>query len=89
MELTIDLIKQVVKEAIIEAEAEVTLRKKESKRKDKDLISKNEAYRLRTRAIVEELIDRGLLKSISSGRASNSTQWISKKRLFELDSVIL
>lgn len=50
-----------------------------------DLISKNEAYRLRKRARVDRLIDLGLLPTITSGR----NIYVSEKRLFELDKYII
>lgn len=54
-----------------------------------DLISTNQAYKLRGEARVDKLISHGLLKRISGGSAKNSPKYVSKKQLFKLDGVML
>lgn len=73
----------------IEAIASRILEKIEEKKNNKDLISLRTAYKLRGRARVKNLIAHGCLKYISSGSYSNSIKYVSQKKLFSLDNVIL
>lgn len=81
-----DILKTAQYEAMIEFDQ---YKKKKAKGKDPDLISTTEAYRLRGRARVNELLIKGMLKQLSSGRGKTSAKYISKKKLFSLDKVIL
>lgn len=83
-------LKEVLKQGFLEAMLEYeTFKKKSKSRKDTDLISTSEAYRLRGRPRVEELIKQGLLQRTGSGRAKNSAKYVSKKKLLELDNTYL
>lgn len=88
--LTLEKIKEATKQGYLEAmfEYEQYKRDRRSKR-DPDLISTREAYRLRGEARVNELIKQGLITRQGSGRAANSVKYMSKKRLLELDKVYL
>lgn len=88
-ELFRSMLKEVIKEVISEVYAEQETIKKKRKVKDSDLISTTEAYNLRGKARVTELIMRGHLNRVSSGRAKNSPKYISKSRLIELDKLHL
>lgn len=83
-------IKQAFKEAFLEAmfEYEQYKKAKRSKR-DPDLISTNQAYKLYGEARVDELIERGLIVRQGSGRAKNSAKYMSRKRLEELKNTYL
>lgn len=86
----LEQLRETVKTAQLEALIEFDqYKKKKAKGKDPDLISTTEAYRLRGRARVDELLMRGLLKRFSSGRGKTSAKYVSKKKLFSLDKVIL
>lgn len=74
---------------LTEVYEEQAIRKKKKRVMDSDLISTTEAYNLRGKARVTELIMRGLLNRVSSGRAKNSPKYISKSRLIELDKLCL
>lgn len=64
--------------------------KKQLKNKrDPDLISTNQAYKLFGEARVDELIARRLIVRQGSGRAKNSAKYMSKKRLIELQNTYL
>lgn len=83
-------LKESIKEAVLEAMYEFdNYRKKKNRNQDIDLISTSEAFRLRGRARVTRLISLGLLKQTSSGVGRNSVKYVSKKKLFDLDKVIL
>lgn len=88
-ELFRSMLKEVVKEVLTEVYEEQAIRKKKKRVRDSDLISTTEAYNLRGKARVTELIMRGLLNRVSSGRAKNSPKYISKSRLIELDKLCL
>lgn len=88
-ELFRSMLKEVVKEVLTEVYEEQAIRKKKKRVMDSDLISTTEAYKLRGKARVTELVNRGLLIRISSGRAKNSPKYISKSRLIELDKLCL
>lgn len=88
-ELFRSMLKEVVKEVLTEVYEEQAIRKKKKRVMDSDLISTTEAYNLRGKARVTELIMRGLLNRVSSGRAKNSPKYISKSRLIELDKLCL
>lgn len=88
-ELFRSMLKEVVKEVLTEVYEEQAIRKKKKRVRDSDLISTTEAYNLRGKARVTELIMRGLLNRVSSGRAKNSPKYISKSRLIELDNTYL
>lgn len=88
-ELFRSMLKEVVKEVLTEVYEEQAIRKKKKRVMDSDLISTTEAYNLRGKARVTELITRGLLNRVSSGRAKNSPKYISKSRLIELDKLCL
>lgn len=88
-ELFRSMLKEVVKEVFSEIEEERALRNNKKRNLDPDLISTTEAYKLRGKARVTELVNRGLLIRISSGRAKNSPKYISKSRLIELDKLCL
>lgn len=83
------MLKEVVKEVFSEIEEERALRNNKKRNLDPDLISTTEAYSLRGKARVTELINKGLLTRVSSGRAVNSPKYISKSRLIELDNTYL
>lgn len=86
----LDAIKEATKQGYLEAMFEYEEYKKQRKsKKDPDLISTRQAYSLRGEGRVKELIMRGLLLRTSSGKASNSAKYVSKKRLFELDNTFL
>ena len=86
----LELIRETTKQGFLEALFEYEQYKKQRRsKKDPDLISTSEAYRLRGRGRVNELIIRGLLPRTSSGNAKNSAKYVSKKRLFELDNTYL
>jgi len=93
MELTakdLENIREAVKQGTLEAMYAYEEFKKESKsKKSSDLISTTKAYKLIGRARVEELIARGLLQRVSSGRAKNSARYVSKKKLLELNNTYL
>lgn len=92
-------VKNAVKEAlaefdfqgeVIKALSEIKHIKKAQRNKlDPDLISTNQAYKLRGEARVNKLIEKGLLKRVSSGNSKNSPKYVSKKQLFKLDNVFL
>lgn len=83
-------LKGVMIEAILEALYQFKEYGRKKKRQiDPDLVSTSEAYRLRGRARVTQLILNGLLKQTSSGNAPNSAKYVSKKKLFDLDKVTL
>ncbi len=76
-------LKRVMIESILEALYQFKEYGRKRKRQiDPDLISTSEAYRLRGRARVTQLILNGLLKQTSSGVARNSVKYVSKKKLF-------
>lgn len=80
-------LKQLIKEAFLEAMYEYKeYSRKRKSRKDSDLITTTEAYHLRGRKRVELLVAKGLLKRTRSGEKKNSPQYVSKKRLIELDN---
>ncbi len=81
-----DATKEAIKEAFIEFEQ---FKKKRRSTKDPDLISTTEAYNLRGRARVSQLILLGLLPQVSSGNSKNSAKYVSKKKLFQLDKVCI
>lgn len=83
------MLKDIIKEAISEINEEQKERKAKNRVMDADLISTTEAYRIRGKARVTELIMRGHLNRVSSGRAKNSPKYISKSRLIELDKLHL
>ena len=90
MDNRIEKKKNLVKEAILEALYEYEqFKRKKRRNQDTDLISTSEAYRLRGRARVTQLILLGMLKQTSSGVAPNSVKYVSKKKLFDLDKVTL
>ena len=92
MELTLEQkneIKSLFFEALTEYEERKALFRKKNRKMDEDQISKSAAGRLRSPSRVQTLIDMGLLKTTSSGSARNSTIYVSKKQLFELDKIYL
>lgn len=90
MELTIESIKEATKQGYLEAMLEYEQYKKAKRSKrDPDLISTNQAYKLYGEARVDELIERGLIVRQGSGRAKNSAKYMSKKRLEELKNTYL
>lgn len=88
-ELFRSMLKEVIKEVFSEIEDERALRNNKKRNLDPDLISTTEAYNLRGKARVTELINRGLLTRLSSGRAVNSPKYVSKSKLLELDNTYL
>lgn len=95
----INQIKLAVREVLLEYDfqSEIITAMKEVKRVakarrnklDPDLISTNQAYKLRGEGRVDKLIEKGLLKRISSGNAKNSPKYVSKKQLFKSDNIRL
>lgn len=86
----LDAIKEATKQGYLEAMFEYEEYKKQRKsKKDPDLISTRQAYKMRGEGRVKKLIARGLLTRTSSGRASNAAKYVSKKRLLELDNTYL
>jgi hypothetical protein len=92
-------VKQAVKEVLSEFDFQSEImkalsqhkhvKKSQVKKLDPDLISTNQAYKLRGESRVDKLIELGLLKRISSGNSRNSPKYISKKQLFKLDNTYL
>ncbi len=81
-------LKKAIKEALLEALYEYNEFKKIHKRNvDPDLISTSEAYRLRGRSRVTNLIKLGLLQQITTGTNKTSVKYISKKKLLDLDKI--
>jgi len=83
---TLEDLKQFFFELLFEYEQ---YKKQRRSKKDPDLISTRQAYKLRGEGRVKKLIFLGLLPRTSSGRAKNSAKYVSKKRLFELDNTYL
>ena len=88
-ELFRSMLKDVIKEVLSEIEDEKVVQNNKKRNLNPDLISTTEAYSLRGKARVTELVNRGLLTRISSGRAINSPKYISKSKLIELDNTYL
>lgn len=84
-----EVIKKIFLEALVEHEERKALFRKKNRKMDENQISKSAAGRLRSPSRVQTLIDMGLLKTTSSGSARNSTVYVSKKQLFELDNIYL
>lgn len=90
MELTFEKIKAATKEGYLEAMFEYEqYRKQRKSKRDPDLISTNQAYKLFGEARVDELIARGLIVRQGSGRAKNSAKYMSKKKLEALQKTYL
>lgn len=88
--LTFDGIKEATKQGVLEAMLEYKKYEKQANsKKDPDLISTRQAYKMRGEGRVKALIERGLLVRMCSGNASNSTKYVSKKRLLELDNTYI
>lgn len=79
-------LKEAVKDAQLEAMYEFReYERKRKRRKDTDLISKSQAYKLRSEKIVDNYIALGLLTVTTTGERRNSTQYVSKSKLLSLD----
>ena len=84
MNVELEQLKLVIKEAFLEAMLEYDQYRRDRKgKKDPDLISTNTAYKLRGRKRVELLVMNGLLKRTSSGR----NKYVSRSKLIELDNL--
>lgn len=84
MNVELEQLKLVIKEAFLEAMLEYDQYRRDRKgKKDPDLISTNTAYKLRGRKRVESLVMHGLLTRTSSGR----NKYVSRSRLIELDNL--
>ncbi|PXV66913.1 hypothetical protein CLV62_104174 [Dysgonomonas alginatilytica] len=83
-----DGFKEALKEGFLAAFYEYEEYKRKRKRNlDTDLISKSEAYTIRNRDRVEKLIELELLDQMTSSENPNSTIYISRKQLLELDKI--
>jgi len=83
---TLEDLKQFIFELLFEYEQ---YKKQRRSKKDPDLISTRQAYKLRGEGRVKKLILLGLLIRTSSGNAKNSAKYVSKKRPLELDNTYL
>ena len=79
-------LKSVFRELLIEEGYQI--RKKKSKR-DSDLISKSKAREIVGRARLQELIDNDIITFRGSGKAKNSAQYTSKKKLLDLHNRVV
>ena len=83
---TLEDLKQFFFELLFEYEQ---YKKQRRSKKDPDLISTRQAYKLFGEGWVKEVILRGLVHRSSSGRAKNSAKYLSKKKLLELRTTYL